>query len=212
MSKQTKKISSYRKRIDYTSTACLYCWHIWISRIRFTIQMGVFHVMRLFVFFFLPKKYHNRFYRRHIESMKAQDFLFGDIECGDDILTAKDMVKFTYSGYLALPISIVICILCTIIGWYNLFRWKDGMGIIVIIIILLLTIFIGVNRLTNTFDDPHIYLSYFKKFKKQDEVWLKRWKKYTILLLAGAFLSIVMSFGFLFLCVIIYRNIHGPLN
>lgn len=210
--KDISSSSSYKDKIDYVLTACLYCWLIWISRIRITIQMGVFHVIRLFVLIFLPKRYMISFYRRHIESMKAQDILFGDLESGDDILTAKNLVNLTCSCYLTLPITVVICIICSLIGWDNIFRWKDGIGIIVIILVMVVTIYMGVDRFTTAFDNPQVYLSYFKKFKKQDDEWLKKWKIYTVLLFGGAILSAVMSFGFCCLCVIIYRNVHGPFN
>ena len=210
-----KKISScyiYRNKIDYTATANLYIWYLWISRIRFIIQSGVFHLMRLFVMIFLPHKYLNRFYRRHIESMRAQDILFGDIECGDDILTSMFMVKLTFAGYLILPISIVISIICTLLGWDVVLYCKEGIIYFVIVLILVGLLLIILRKSTKTFDVPQNHISYFKKFKKKDEEWLKKWKIYTILLLLGAILSAAMSFGFCCLCITIYRNIHGPFN
>ncbi|MDE5793997.1 MAG: hypothetical protein K2I08_04680 [Muribaculaceae bacterium] len=89
---------------------------------------------------------------------------------------------------------------------------RNGVGGIVIPSIIAFVLVFSVSKLTKTSGDPHIYLSYFKKFKKQDEEWLKKWGKYTILLFVGGIVSAAMSLGFIFLCVAIYRNIHGPLN
>ena len=210
--KKTSLSAPYRNKIDVALTACLYCWLIWISRIRLKIQMSVFYVLRVFVVIFFPKKYLNRFYRKHIESMKAQDILFGNMEYGDDIMTAKNMVFFTCIGFIALPVSFVSCTICSLIGWDPVMDWMMyGSGMILPILLTLLTIF-GVSMLTKTSCDPHFYLPYFKKFKKRDGKWLKRWKRYTILLFLGSFLSVALSIGLLFLCLFIHRNIHEPFN
>ena len=201
----------YRNKIDVALTACLYCWLIWISRIRLKIQMSVFYVLRVFVVIFLPQKYLNRFYRRHIELMKAQDILFGNMEYGDDIMTAKNIVLSTCCGYLALPVTIIACIIFSLIGWRNIIDlFPAGMGWTIIILSLYAIVTVCAFKLRSTSCDPHFYLPYFKKFKKRDGKWLKRWKRYTILLFLGSFLSVALSIGLLFLCIIIYRNIHIP--
>ena len=214
MSKQYDTSSiTFKDKIDYILTAYLYCLLLRISRIRITIESGVFHVFRLLVLIFLPKKYLNRFYRRHIESLKAQDILFGDTAYGDDIMTAKTIMFNTCCCYLALPVTVTACFIFSLIGWRNIINlFPEVSGWTVIILILYAIVAVCASKLSNTSSDSHFYLSYFEEFKKKDEEWHKRWKRYTILLFVGGILSAALGIGFIFLCVIIDRNIHGPFN
>ena len=202
--------NSNRDKLNYIVCACLYCWHLWVSKVGRRIQKGVFILQRLFVLIFLPKRYLNKFYRNYISGKKAIDPMYWDLDYGHHIRIAKNLVYDTCYGYVAFPVAAVSSIICSLIGWDNIFRWKAGIGIFVIIIVMVLTMYVGVVRLTSVFDDPHVYLSYFKEFQKQGGDWLKKWKIYTILLFGGAILSAVMSLGLYFLCIYICRNINGP--
>ena len=201
---------SEMNKIDYLLTACLYCWHLWISKIGLALQNGVFRIIRLLGSVFLPKRYLYKLCRNQVNGKKDLDIMFRDLEYGDDIRTAKNMVFFTCIGFIALPVSFVSCTICSLIGWDPVMDWmRYGSGMVLPIFLTLLTIS-GVSMLTKTSCDPHFYLPYFKKFKKRDVKWLKRWKRYTILLFLGSFLLIALSMGLLLLCIIIHRNIHGP--
>lgn len=165
---------------------------------RFKIQMSVFHVLRLFVVIFLPKKYLYRFYRSHMEVNKAHELLFGDKEIGHDIATARNMVYHTFTGYLAFPLFVAAGIISSLIGWDVVLYWKDGTIRFVIILAIAVLTGVGLFKSTKVIDDPQVYLSYFKGFQKQDGEWLRKWKRYTILLFVGSLLSLAIGIGFVF--------------
>lgn len=151
------------------------------------------------------------FYRRHIQSMRAQDILFGNIEHGDDIMTANTIVSNICGFYLTLPVTIITCIVCSLIGWRNVIHFfPEGTGWFVLIFTLFAVIAICTSKLRKTSSDPHFYISYFKKFQKKDNEWLRKWKRYSVLIFVGSFLSVALSLGILMQCVIIHRNIYGP--
>lgn len=200
--------SNHREKIDYILTVCLYCWQIWISRTRITIQKGVFHVIRLFIKILLPKKYLHRFYRRHVEAMKAQDLLFGNLEYGNDISTAKTMV-FHSCCYLALPVIITTCIIGSLIGWSVVISWLiNDVGIIIPLILCGIIVFCA-SKIMKTPSDSHFYIYYFKVFQKKDEEWLKKWKRYTVLLFIGSFVSFIMCIGVIVLFSTLNQNLYG---
>ena len=213
MSKLKKTSSfSYKDQFDYMSTAILYCWYIWISKVGRKIQKGVFQIMRFVVLIFFSKRYLKKYYRNYLNGYKAISPAYWDLEYGHHIRIAKNLVYDTCFGYVAFPITVVSGIVCALIGWDNIFLWMNGMGIFIIVILIVGMMYIAVVRLTTAFNDPHVYLSYFKTFDNLGNEWLKKWKIYTILLLVGAILSAVMSFKFYLLTIDISKNIHGPLN
>lgn len=183
--------SSYRNRIDYVVTATLFCWHLWISKASATVEIRALHIIRKFVSVFLPKRYVYKCYRNQMNNRKYRDLLFRDLECGQNIRIAKNMVYQTCSGYLILPWAIVSGIISSIIGWENVFHWNDGMCVIIIVISGSILFCIGLFKLTKAIQDPFTYLSIFKKIKKKDNDWLKKWKTYTILLYVGSIVSAV---------------------
>ena len=105
---------------------------------------------------------------------------------------------YTCGGYVALPLTIIATIICSLIGWTNVVSWKDGIISIVIVLTVAVLTGIGVYKTTKTIVDPRVYLSYFKDFQKQDEEWLRKWKRYTILLFVGGFLSAALGIYFVF--------------
>ncbi len=188
--------------------ACTYCWLIWITKARNAFQNGVAHLIRWIMKIILPKKSLIRFYRRHVEAKKVQDLLFGDLEYGHDITIAKDLVFHTCCCYLALLVAITTCIISSIIGWSNVMSWlyDNGLGTIMALILWGVVVFFAL-KLTKTSRYPNLYLSYFRKFKMKDEVWLKKWKIYTFLLFIGSFVAFIMCLCVLVLCDKLNRNI-----
>ena len=205
--KTTLSSSPFRERFDYIATALAYCWLIWISKVRHAIQNGVFYIIRLFVFIFFSQKYLDKFYEKHMDALEAQEILFGDLEHGHDISIAKRMVYQTFGGYLAFPLFFVACIICSFIGWDLVLNWKDGMIYFGILFTVVVLITIGLCILTKIFEDPRDYIFHFEEFKKKDEEWHKRWKRYTILLFVGSILSVVLIWGFGLLCIAIQQNL-----
>lgn len=210
--KQESLSSPFMDRIDYTLTACLYCWYIWVAKIGIAVQNNVLRIIRQLVSFFLPKRYY-KLCRNQVKGKKDLDILFRNLETGDDIRTAKDLVFFTCCGYLSLPMALISCIICSLIGWFKVMDWmREGVGGIVIPLILTLSIIFAVSKLTNTSGDSNFYLPYFKEFNKMDEKWHEKWKRNTILLFAGSLLSFIICIEVCFLCVTVNRNIHGSFN
>lgn len=209
--KKTTSSYSFRDRIDYILNVCLYCWYRWISKVEAAIDKYVSMIIRAIVSSILPKRLVYKVYRNRINGKKDLYIMNRDIEYGHNIRVAKDMVNFTCMGYVALPVAVVTCITCTLIGWDNVFMGINGKAVMVVIAVVLLMEFIGVSKLAKAIEDSSIYLSYFKKFQKQDEEWLRKWKIYTILIFSGAMLSPVLILLFGFLCIDIGRNINYPL-
>lgn len=209
--KKNSASTSFRDRLDYVVTACLYCWHRWISKAAYWTEIRALYIIRALVSCVLPKRYVYRICRNHVNSRKDRDLLFRDLECGQNIRIAKNLVYQTCIGYLAFPFSVVAGIASTIIGWDTVFYWKDGTISFIIILLFAVFIFVGLSKLTKAIDNPQTYLSYFKEFEKQDEEWHKKWKRNTILLFIGSIVSAAMSFGFGLLCIYIHKNLHAPI-
>ena len=201
--KTTSSSSPFRERIDYISTALAYCWLIWISKVRHAVQSGVFHIMRLFVFIFLPQKYLEKFDEKHMDALETQEILFGDLEHGHDISTAHQLVYMTFVNYMTLPLAIVAGIICSMFGLDVVLFWEGGVIPVAILFTWGVLAFIGLRILTKAIAYPNIYLSYFKEFKKQDREWLRKWKRYTILLFVGGLLSAAMG-----ICFVFYSFMH----
>lgn len=191
--KTTSSSTSYRERIDYLTAILAYCWLIWISKIRNAIQWGVFYILRYFVYIFMTQKYLDKFDERSIDALETQESLFGDTEYGFDMRVTKQLIYNTFGGYMTFPIIVVGGIISSLIGWDVVFYWKGGVIIIASLLIWAVLVFIGFHILTKALDDPRVYLSYFKEFKKHDEKWLRKWKRYTILLYAGGLLSATLG-------------------
>ncbi|MDE6511916.1 MAG: hypothetical protein K2L00_07485 [Muribaculaceae bacterium] len=136
-----------------------------------------------------------------MNSRKDRDLLFRDLESGQNIRIAKDLVQYTCLGYLAFPLTVVVSIICSLIGWDIVVSWKDGIIGIVGVLIMAVLIVIGVSKTTRALNDPRVYLSYFKRFKKKDEEWYRKWKRYTILLLVGGLACAAMGISILFYSV-----------
>lgn len=203
--------TSYRDRIDHIATACLYCWLLWVSNAGRRIDIGFNHIIRLVVSIIVPKRYRKKIYRNLLNSQKAIAPMHWDLECGQHISIAKNLVCQTCTGYLAFPFAVVAGIASTIIGWDTVLYWKDGTIKFVTIILFVVFIAVGLSKLTKAIDNPQTYLSYFKEFDKQDEEWHKKWKRNTILLFIGSIVSAIMSFGFGLLCIYIHKNLHAPI-
>ena len=170
--KQKYMISSYNSfqaKIDYLLTACLYCWHLWISNIGRKIDKAYLYFFRGLVSTVVPRKYRTKIYRNILNSQEAIAPMFWDMECGQNIRIAKNLMYQTCTGYLAFPFSVVAGIASTIIGWDTVFYWKDGTIKFVTIILFVVFIAVGLSKLTKAIDDPQTCLSYFKEFEKQDE-------------------------------------------
>ena len=187
--KTTSSSSPFRERFDYISTALAYCWLIWISKIRHAVQHGVFHIMRLFVLIFLPQKYLDKSEEHHKDALEAQELLFGNLEHGHEITTAQRMVYNTFGGYMGFLIAVLSGIINSLIGWDLVLYWKGGIISIIMVLTGGILLYIGLSILTKALDNPPVYLSYFKEFEKQDEEWLRKWKRYTVLLFVGGLLS-----------------------
>ena len=177
------------------------CWLIWISKVRQAVQSDVFNIMRLFVVIFLLQKYLDKFDEHHMDALETQEILFGDLECGHDMRTAKQLIYNTFGGYMTFPIVTVASIICSLIGWDVVFYWEGGIIPIVILLIWGVLVFIGFRILTKALDDPRVYISYFREFEKQDEEWLRKWKRNTVLLFVGGLLSVALSICFVFYSV-----------
>ena len=130
--------------------------------------------------------------------------MFRNLECGQYIRIAKNMVYQSFGGFLAFPLAVVACLICSFIGWDIVLNWKDGMAYFGISLIGMALIVIGLCILTKVFDDPHDYISYFKEFQKQDEEWYKKWKRNTILLFVCGIASAAMAMGTVFYSVIFH--------
>ncbi len=190
--------SNYRDKIDYIVYAYLYCWHLWISKAGIVFQNCVYKIIRLLVSIFLPKKYLYKLCRKQVKGKKELDLTFRDLRYGIDISTARDIVYCTCSGYIAFPTATVAGIITTLIGWDTVLFWNEGIISYIIVIMAAVCLYIGLTFLTKSFNDSQLYLAYFKKFKKKDEEWLKKWKRYSILLFLGNFVSAASGIGFLF--------------
>ena len=188
----------YRNRIDYIAAATLYCWHRWISKAGTTMEIRIDHIIRQLVSVLLPKRYLYRLYRNNEEMQEASNLMLRNLECGQYISIAKNMVRHTFGGYLVFPMAVVACIISSLIGWDIVLDWKDGMIYFGMSLIGMVLVVIGLCILTKVFNDPQDYISYFKEFQKQDEEWLKRWKRYTILLFVGGIASAAMGMGTVF--------------
>lgn len=193
--------SAYRDKIDYILNACLYCWYLWISKAGIAMQNSLNKLIRLLVSIFLPQKYLYKLCRKQVNGKKELDIVFRDLESGIDISTATELVIATCGGYLAFPIAAGLGIISKLIGWNIVLFWNNGIIGYSIVIMVGVLLYIGLTILTKALYDPHVYLSYFKKFKKRDEEWLKKWKRYTILLFVGNFVSAAMGIGFVFFLV-----------
>ncbi len=191
----------YKVRIDYIVTTIFFCWYIWTSKVGIAVQNSVHYIMRVLASIFLSKRYWYKLCRNQINAKKDLDNFYRDLEHGLNIETAKRMVSNTCTGYIALPIILVLSIVCSLIGWDTIFFWKNGIISYLIVLMVGGLIFIGLLILTKPLDDPLVYLSYFKKFEKQDEEWIKKWKRYTILLFVGGLLSAAMGICFFFFMV-----------
>ena len=194
---------SYRDRIDHIATACLYCWHLWVSNAGRRIDIGFNHIIRLVVSIIVPKRYRKKIYRNLLNSQKAIAPMHWDLECGQHIRIAKNLVTQTYGGYMAFPLAIVGAIICSIIGWDVILFWRDGIISIIMPLMVGLLLYIGLSHLTKTIEDPQVYLSFFKKFEQQDNEWLKKWKRNTILLFVGSLLSAALG-----ICFVFYSFMH----
>ncbi len=87
-----------------------------------------------------------------------------------------------------------------------MFEWEGGIGSNILVLIeMILFVIIGIRPTKNLFND-NFNRAYFKKFKKKDDEWLKKWKIYTILLLIGSLALIALSLGFSCLCISIDRE------
>lgn len=180
-----------REKIDYISAACLYCWHQWVSKAGIALQDASFKVARLIISLLLPKKKVYKAYRNHLNERQSLNVFFRDIESGNDIRIAKNMVFFTFCGYLAFLGFILYGTICSLVDRDLFFLWKGGLISIVTLLMMLGLIFLVNIKLTNVINEPHLYLTYFKEFNKRDEKWLKKWKKKTLLLYVGSILSAV---------------------
>ncbi|MDE5793998.1 MAG: hypothetical protein K2I08_04685 [Muribaculaceae bacterium] len=159
--------------------------------------------MRFFVFIFLPQKHKDKFDEKHTDALETQEFLFGNLEYGHDISTAQKMIYNTFGGFLTFPIAVVASIICSLIGWDFVLFWKGGVIPVIILLTWGILVYIGFGILTKALADPRIYLSYFREFEKQDEQWLKNWKRYTILLFVGGLLSAALG-----ICFVFYSLMH----
>lgn len=195
---KTSSGTSYRDRIDYIATACLYCWHLWVSNAGRRIDKGFNHIIRLVVSFFIPKRYRNKIYRNLLNSQQAIAPIHWDLEFGQHIRIAKNLVIQTYGGYLTLPIAIGGAIICSIIGWDAILFWRDGIISIIMPLMVGMLLYIGLSHLAKTIENPQVYMDYFKIFEKKDNEWLKKWKRYSILLFVGGLVSATMGIGLMF--------------
>ena len=194
MNNLKKKTSSpYRDRIDYITVATLYCWHLWISKAATAMDIHTSRIIRAFVSFVLPKRYVYKCYRNQINNRKYRDLLLRDLENGQNIRIAKNMVYQTCSGYLIFPWAVASGFISSLIGWEKVFDWHDGLCVKIIVISGAILFCIGLFKLTKAIQDPKTYLSFFKKVKKKDNDWLKKWKRNTILLYLGGIVSAVLG-------------------
>ena len=191
--KKSSASTSFRDRLDYVVTACLYCWHLWISKAAYWTEIRALYIIRALVSCVLPKRYVYRICRNHVNSRKDRDLLFRDLENGQNIRIAKNMVYQTCSGYLILPVAILSSIACSLIGWDVVFSYKGRIWVIGLGLLSIVLFCIGLFTLTKVFDDSRVYLSYFKKYKKKHTKWLKKWEIYTILLYVGGIASAVIG-------------------
>lgn len=169
------------------------------------MEIRIDHIIRQLVSVLLPKRYLYRLYRNNEDMQEASDLMYRNLECGQYIRIAKNMVRQTFGGYLVLPLAVVACIICYLIGWDTVLDWKDGMIYFGMSLIGMTLIVIWLCILTKVFNDPQDYISYFKEFQKQDEEWHKKWKRNTILLFVGGIASTAMA-----MCTVFYSVIFHP--
>lgn len=184
--------TSFCERINYTLNVCLYCWTIWESKVEAVANKVMFHVMRVFVLIFLPHKYLYKFYRNHINFLNIRN---------PDYIGGHRIVGMTCMGYEMFPAVALCSIICTFIGWHRVFEWEGGIGGIILFLFEMLIFVILEIRTTKNLFNEDFNRAYFKKFKKKDNEWLKKWKIYTILLLIGSLALIALSLGFTCLCI-----------
>lgn len=208
----TSSSSPFRERIDYLLTVCLYCWHLRVSNVGRRIDKVFNYIIRLVVANIVLQRYRYKIYRNLLNSQKAIAPMHWDLECGQHIIIAKNLVYQTCIGYLTFPFSVVVGIASSIIGWKMVLYWKDGTITFIIILLYAVFILVGLFKLSKAIDNPQTYLLYFKEFEKQDEEWHKKWKRNTILMFIGSIVSAAMSFGFGLLCIYIHKNLQGLFN
>lgn len=175
------------------SIACLYCWHGWYLRAGTFTLKHLQNIIRKIATFFLPQRLMNKYDRNVDYNQPYIDSMYEDLDCGLYIQTAKETVFYTYNGFMALPASILSGIILSLMGVDLFFLWNGGLICMCNLLMVCVLMYLGLNKLTRTFDDSRIYLSYFKKFKKCDGEWHKKWKRNTILLFIGATISAVTS-------------------
>lgn len=186
-------LDTWRDKVDYVSTACLYCWYGWHLRAGTFTLKHLQNIIRMIAAFFLPQRLMNKYDRNVAYNQPYIDSMYQDLDRGLYIQSARETVYYTYIGFMALPASILCGIILSLMGVDLFFIWIGGLISKFTILMICGLMYIGVNKLTRTFDDSRIYLSYFKKFKKCDREWHKKWKRNSILLFIGATITAATS-------------------
>ncbi len=201
-SNKTIPLVTWRDKKDYVLIACLYCWHQWISKAGITLQDASFKVARWVISLLLPKRIVYKAYRNHLNQRKYLNAMFRDLEYGQDIRIAQNMVWWGFCGYWVIPIGVLGGTICSLLKITLGFIWNVDL-IVLITILMTGTIICWMNVIsTKVIDKPAIYLSYFKKFEKNNKEWLIKWKKYTIMLYLCGILSAIIGIRLFFSIII----------
>lgn len=198
MASQAKiKPNNLTDRIVYFLNAIYYC--MWLGNIaRHKIIKKFSVVVMDFIFKYCgTSSAKEKYFRNKALTLEEIDSLFYDKRTGYSIgftYVGFNVMVICYSFLITAPISIPIL-------WI-----KQHNPLSLIIFVVLSTSLPEFIRHITILKDNR-YLTYFKRFEREDEHWRKKWKRITILFVIGAFLSALIGLilGFV-IAIYIYNH------
>lgn len=165
---------------EYFLNAILYC--IWIREIKISqvMETCVNKVANFILTYFFSKKIKQKCYKNKMQGKKDADRLISFM----DIEAAKTWLVNSYLSYTIVVSASVSAL------FINRFQHLNKGFIIIIALIPVIICYPILDRAVIKNDN---YLNYFKQFKKEDEQWLKKWKRRTLMFQLGSVVATIVG-------------------
>lgn len=169
-----------KQNFEYFFSAMLYC--LWLRENKSTEIIQKY--TNRFLDFILKYLFSKKIQEKCNQNRRQGQLQLGEINDFMNIEWAKNWLVFAYLSYT--------CVFSFIISALLVKKFGD-LDYEIVLIITFIPIVICYPMLDNVVFKHDIYLNYFKQFKKEDEQWLKKWKRRTLLFQLGSVLAIIIG-------------------
>lgn len=171
-----KKFKYYLNAVHY----CIYLEEKWSMK---KVDNSVLWIMHYLSILFSAENFYNKKVGERKKSNELREYMYSK-EGGVSISSAHHWFGLFYSGYSSIFSFILLG------GYFRFWRNEYPLLSLLIIAIPIGIFYIPAYRAVFSKDR---YLKYFKQFEEEDERWLKKWRRRTILFCVGSIAAFLMG-------------------